>query len=119
MMGHVNEHQQARPGPETLDLNLQAAPLLGMDGPHAADQVARLAPGLQRDCLATAVELEIVRADGQRVLAGLHQYRFAAGFEKTLDGEVRFARSSAGLRHVTGVVMRERGSSRGMAGVLW
>ena len=79
-MGQVDEFQPSGAPTEAFDLQFQAGAMLGMNRAQTPHQIAGFAPNLERDGLAPPLQLEVVRTDRNRVVAGVEHGWSAAGF---------------------------------------
>ena len=96
----IDQRQGSGASAEALDDQLQPPAPLEMDSPGPPYQVSSRAPAFEGNGGPTAVDLERLAADGERIRPRLHQDRLLTGFEKALNGQVRLVRISA--RDLTG-----------------
>ncbi len=75
----VEQRDRAGACSEALDLEFQAAALFELNSPNAANQVASRTPAFDDENSASGVQGKGVFGDRERVIAGFHQDRLAAG----------------------------------------
>lgn len=95
-MRQIHQFQASRAPAEAFHFQLQPGPMFGMHRHDAPHQVRGFAPNLQGDPIAAPFQPEIVRADGDGVVARVEHRGAPARFEEPLYRQTSFARS-AGL----------------------